>query len=468
MESSQATSVTSATRKMVNLTDMTAYGPLFPNDEELRAVVNSIYGPGALGGWLLSCVSLLISLASPEDRDAINNDFIVAVIYPVVAASDLVVHMIRFAKRWRIYKDWLGLRLSIQNLQQGSLEVWQEWLWVGFGPAATAQYGDGIHTNSVPNSVAAFPYLGYACFQVITLSLVFFGIFLILDLHFSSSHQTRAAMILVIAYIISIVSWLHLSLVGRDYDTAADFTCLLPHRRYGRCNSRIYNVEDWQLNKTYIWRLLEIKIRGLDIAVIMLLLVSYLAYWPFAVWTEKYLPFAARARTSFAARVRIFFKKLASTTKHNAILIIPTLLLAFAHLVILLLIRAATVPMAVSVEKQPMARMFPFGVRPLGGGRSASLKYVEGLSNGVLPVTSFKLTDLDQMLALIAGALAAALSLKEVLEKRGIMNQFREWIKKPRNASARPPDRDQYALELRRLTPAKLKKPRSLNVAQNF
>ena len=41
--------------------------------------------------------------------------------------------------------------------------------------------------------------------------------------------------------------------------------------------SRIYNVEDWQLNKTYIWHLFEIKIRGLDIAVIMLLLVSYLA-----------------------------------------------------------------------------------------------------------------------------------------------------------------------------------------------
>ena len=75
---------------------MTAYGPLFPNDDELRAVVNSIYGPGALGGWLiLSCVSLLISLASPDDRDAIN-------------------------------KDWLGLRLSNQNLQQGSLSVWQE------------------------------------------------------------------------------------------------------------------------------------------------------------------------------------------------------------------------------------------------------------------------------------------------------------------------------------------------------
>jgi hypothetical protein len=58
------------------------------------------------------------------------------------------------------------------------------------------------------------------------------------------------------------------------------------------------------------------------------------------------------------------------------------------------------------------------------------------LSKSFFPVNKFKLVDLDQSLALFAGALAALLSLKEVIEKRDLVRRARAWIKRHHRCSA--------------------------------
>jgi hypothetical protein len=42
----------------------------------VAGVVSGFYGPGAVGGWLLSCASFLLSLLHPDmaTHDALNND----------------------------------------------------------------------------------------------------------------------------------------------------------------------------------------------------------------------------------------------------------------------------------------------------------------------------------------------------------------------------------------------------------
>jgi hypothetical protein len=148
-------------------------------DGEFRGIVNSIYGPGAVGGWLLSCLSLLISLTPPSDEDAISNDFLVAFTYPVVASSDLLFTITRYWKLWSILKSWLSVHFSVQNHIGGDIDVCKQWLLVSFGPALAEQFGTGVRPDEMLLEVVALPYLAHTSMQVMSLSLLFFGLYFI-------------------------------------------------------------------------------------------------------------------------------------------------------------------------------------------------------------------------------------------------------------------------------------------------
>ena len=56
-------------------------------------LVDSLYGPGIVGAWLLTLCAVLISWtlnASSRRKDTISIDFIAALLLPMVAASHLV------------------------------------------------------------------------------------------------------------------------------------------------------------------------------------------------------------------------------------------------------------------------------------------------------------------------------------------------------------------------------------------
>ncbi|MCJ1394652.1 hypothetical protein MMC18_007532 [Xylographa bjoerkii] len=61
-------------------------------------LVDSLYGPGTVGAWLLTLCAVLISWtlnASSRRKDTISIDFIAALLLPMVAASHLVVQIAR-------------------------------------------------------------------------------------------------------------------------------------------------------------------------------------------------------------------------------------------------------------------------------------------------------------------------------------------------------------------------------------
>ena len=56
-------------------------------------LVNSLYGPGTVGAWLLIAMSVLISWAinrQSKNRDVISNDFVATIVFMLVAAGHLI------------------------------------------------------------------------------------------------------------------------------------------------------------------------------------------------------------------------------------------------------------------------------------------------------------------------------------------------------------------------------------------
>jgi hypothetical protein len=67
-------------------------------DASRYQLVDSLYGPGTVGAWLLTLCAVLISWtlnASSRRKDTISIDFIAALLLPVVAASHLVFQVAR-------------------------------------------------------------------------------------------------------------------------------------------------------------------------------------------------------------------------------------------------------------------------------------------------------------------------------------------------------------------------------------
>ena len=61
-------------------------------------LVDSLYGPGTVGAWLLTLCAVLISWTlnmSSRRKDTISVDFIAALLLPLVAASHLVFQVVR-------------------------------------------------------------------------------------------------------------------------------------------------------------------------------------------------------------------------------------------------------------------------------------------------------------------------------------------------------------------------------------
>ncbi len=95
---------------------------------------------------------------------------------------------------------------------------------------------------------------------------------------------------------------------------------------------------------------------------------------------------------------------------------------------------------------------------------------------GFFPITVYRLSGLDQALAVFAGASAAAgLSLKDVLKERKVCAKIREWLRK--NCS-RPEDgisttfghldQSTITLELSPLPSTRLRRRGQPNISQNF
>jgi hypothetical protein len=241
-------------------------------DGELQGIVNSIYGHDAVGGWLLSCISLLIFLTLRSDEDAINNDFPVAFTYPVVASSDLLFSITKYWKLWRILKSWLGMHFSVQNHIVGNIDIWKQWLLVSFGPALAEQFGAGVGPDEMPLEVIALPYLAHASMQVMNLSLPFFGLYFIFIRQLHPADHRRSGTALAVAWFMSIVSWWHISGTRRDYSPLVDLSCLIPYTRslWRKATVRIALTVD---TPELAFSVYKIPIRVSDFAIIFLLLI---------------------------------------------------------------------------------------------------------------------------------------------------------------------------------------------------
>lgn len=82
----------------------THYGQVFPNNPEAYKLASSLYGPGSVYGWHLVLLSVLLNWIyyNKDDkgyfRPGMSTDLLAAVLYPVIAAIDLIVLSIRLAK----------------------------------------------------------------------------------------------------------------------------------------------------------------------------------------------------------------------------------------------------------------------------------------------------------------------------------------------------------------------------------
>ena len=389
--------------------------------------------------------------------------------YPAVAATDLVIHQLRYAKDWRIYSGWLAFVVAWNNNPGATLDAWGKWLSIGFGSSAAARYGHGISADEVSVVVAAFPYTGHACFRVCEFSLLFCCIFLFWNFTQSQTDYKRALVAFLLAYYISAVSLVQLALVGRDYRHGTDINYLLrPYPVW------IYNEED---TLGTISPDAKIEFGAINIMSVAILLVSCAALWRLGLRnrTKRLLP------RSVIRKLKVFTADLSNLSKQNIWMIVATSILALINLTARILIRAASVGITAAVFDEPVARIFPIGVKAIGPpGISLAFTYFEDTSKTWVPITSCKVTDLDQMLAVIAGALAVLLSLKDVLEKKGIMTGIRASVARfrgveepkygPYNLTTElnefyPAD---LAVDQSNLPRARLKKLRIQHFAQNF
>jgi hypothetical protein len=67
-------------------------------DASRYQLVDSLYGPGTVGAWLLTLCAVLISWtlnASSRRKDTISVDFVAALLLPLIAAGHVVFQIIR-------------------------------------------------------------------------------------------------------------------------------------------------------------------------------------------------------------------------------------------------------------------------------------------------------------------------------------------------------------------------------------
>ncbi len=446
--------------------------PALVAPDQFEAAVSGIYGPGAVIGWLLSCLSFLVTLASPRSKDTINNDFLVAVTYPAVVAGDLLLNNVRYWQVWRICKGWWDMHFAVRNGIGGGLEVWREWLLMGFGPVLAAKYSCGLPHEPLTLAAAAFPYMAAASVRVLKLSLLFFSIFFVLARQVCPADRKRSTMSLVIAWLVSFVLWWHLYGSGEDFSMRVDFYCLLPqpYRRNHYCLRTVLasGVFPGPKPECLKW---DIQLRFSDIISIALLLLSYVTL---SYSTENILPAPSTAMIRSRRRLRGLFSAFITSADRPRYISIPTIALALFNLTALLIFRAASTPILMPLTVESLRHVYPPGVERVYSVASNTY-WLYHMSCGTIPATTYKLSDLDQALAVFAGASAAGLSLKDVIKERKFYARIREWLhrncrrlKQGSNTSSGHLDESTGTLELSSLHPARLRRRGEPNISQNF
>lgn len=205
-----------------NLSDLVR--PSREPEDILAGVVSGFYGPGAVWGWLLSCVSVLLSLFRPNTatHDTLNNDFLVSILYPLIASGDLICQSIRTFTTRRDVSLWSFLAGWRKAGHSGSPGAFHEW----------AQDPGRLRVIGVPHTVPggdvskefwALKYTTFACLAIIRISLVVFATFFVLAALFSPNPQnTRRRTIITLCVMgFSIIS--PLVCLSESWRTYPDF-----------------------------------------------------------------------------------------------------------------------------------------------------------------------------------------------------------------------------------------------------
>jgi hypothetical protein len=215
-----------------NLSDLIR--PSRPGEDILAGAVSGFYGPGAVGGWLLSCAAVLLSLLRHETatHDALNNDFLVSILYPAIASGDLIVQSITTSTTRRDISLWSFLAEWRKTGHSGTPGPFHEW----------AQHPGRMQVIGVPHAVPggevslgfwALKYTTFACLAIIRISLVVFSTFFVLSALFSPNPQKTLRRTIITLCVMGFAVISPLICLTGSWRTYADFLDLA-HNHDGR------------------------------------------------------------------------------------------------------------------------------------------------------------------------------------------------------------------------------------------
>jgi hypothetical protein len=350
------------------LEDFKVYNkPQSPPEGDLIALTSGFYGPGAVLGWLLSCVSFLLSHAkSSKSVDALDNDFLVAMLYPAVACGDLLVQVTRYHSKWRdvvvfgIFVDWKKTKWK------EDLTAWESWI---LDPERRSVMGEHRLPNwtspDIAQEIWALPYTTFACTAVVRIALVFFcSVFIVTAAAFRKYGDVNKRTLLTFAVMILCVVITAVEMPKGWITYAGD------HGDYSHTSTTLASDLKVRLSSRYF------IFSDLGLILIVFLATGLL------VWRRR--------------PVYIF-----------APMFVVALLLGISMF---------------KARKTPVGK--PQTIMPWGGNvlpvyyteiRPSFLK-----ENPLLPVTAASITDLDQAVALAAGAATVLFTIHDVMSDRNL------------------------------------------------
>ncbi|KAJ6082678.1 hypothetical protein N7499_007552 [Penicillium canescens] len=262
-----------------NLSDLVSPSP--PGEDILAGVVSGFYGPGAVGGWLLSSASFLLSLLYPDKatHDALNNDFLVSILYPAIASGDLIVQSTTATtiqldiSLWNFYAEW---RKAGHSGTPGPFNEWVQ------QPGRHRVFGvpHAVPGGEIPLGFWALKYTTFASLAIIRISLVVFSTFFILSALLSPNPQnTRRRTIITLCVMgFSIIS--PLVCLTSSWRTYVDFLDLA-QTHDGR--------QPKESKSVLIWFKYRLGTRGIifsdfGIVIVLVLVTIFLSRWKRPMW----------------------------------------------------------------------------------------------------------------------------------------------------------------------------------------
>lgn len=348
--------------------------PVRPEEADLIRTVSGFYGPGAVGGWILSCLSFMLSHLLPEDDihdQLLNNDFIVTMLYPFIASCDLVSQWIRLRPIraqlgiWNELSDWR--RAGLWHRNPGP---WHKFIkdaqWMSI--AGLRYWVPLLPSSEVPAEVWALPYSAFASLTIIRISLIIFCIFFVLTTYcfvdFKSVRYRTIVALLVMGFSI-IAPMISVSQGWKSYayyqnEIKRAYPNLLPQ-------GNVFTFLRYRLATRFVIFSDMGLVLALSISTIIILARSH---WPLLF--------------------KSLFTILAGTCVSNVLFGLRLQNLGSESL-------ALSWDPSMGSEWQPAFLM----------------------ENRLLPQTASKLGDLDQAVACLAGASATLITLHEIIIKRG-------------------------------------------------